>query len=140
MVNYWLCVTSEENWNVIKDKKVWGVSERNHLKIERTKPGDFFVFYVKRKKIGGIFKVIDKPFKDNKNIFDSTGLSEKERFPYRVKLDTVVVSKKLVEIGELIGKLDFIINKKRWQGYFRRAMQLIPEGDFLKILSVVQTS
>ena len=25
---YWLCITTEENWKVIKEKNVWGVQEQ----------------------------------------------------------------------------------------------------------------
>ena len=26
-MTYWLCITNEENWNVVKTKNVWGVAD-----------------------------------------------------------------------------------------------------------------
>ena len=30
MVNYWLCVTNEENWRVVKERKIWGVPREDY--------------------------------------------------------------------------------------------------------------
>ncbi|HDN02200.1 MAG TPA: EVE domain-containing protein, partial [Candidatus Bathyarchaeota archaeon] len=57
MVNYWLCVTDRANWQVIRDKLVWGVSDRYKSVIEQVRVGDVLVFYVKPKRICGIFEV-----------------------------------------------------------------------------------
>ncbi len=34
-MTYWLCITNEDNWKVIKDKKIWGVSERHKNTIDK---------------------------------------------------------------------------------------------------------
>jgi len=49
-MKYTLCVTNEENWEVIKKRKVWGVPRRSREFVERVKPGDLLVFYVSPKK------------------------------------------------------------------------------------------
>jgi predicted RNA-binding protein len=55
LVNYWLCVTNEDNWKVVRARKVWGVPERRGKRqIEGVRPGDYLVFYVIPKKIGGM--------------------------------------------------------------------------------------
>jgi len=130
MVNYWLCVTNEKNWEVIKQRRLWGVSERNRGKIERVRPGDFLIFYVKPKKILGIFKATTKQFKSGERIFDSTGFSEDEIFPYRIKLQPFALPENPIPIEKLIPELTFIISKRMWPGYFRKAMQAIPKEDF----------
>ena len=28
-MTHWLCITTEENWKVIKEKNIWGVAERH---------------------------------------------------------------------------------------------------------------
>ncbi len=138
MAGYWLCVTNERNWNVVKKRKVWGVPARNERLIKRVKKGDFLVFYVSPKRIGGIFRVVSEPFFDDSALFSSEGFSSNERFPHRVKIEPVAVPKKFVEFDPLITKLDFIVNKERWTGYLRRAMLSIPEKDYKTIYEVVR--
>ena len=69
MVNYWLCVTSEENWDVVRKKKVWGVPRANKRLIENVKRGDLLVFYVSPKSIRGIFEAVSEPYEDDKRTF-----------------------------------------------------------------------
>jgi len=51
-MGYWLCVTSEENWKVVREKLVWGVADRFKGAIQRVKPRDKLVFYVMQTKKG----------------------------------------------------------------------------------------
>ena len=69
LANYWLCVTNEENWKVVRCERIWGVSDRNKSLMQRVKRGDLLVFYVKKKKIGGVFEVLSDPFKDEHKVF-----------------------------------------------------------------------
>jgi len=117
MPRYWLCVTNEENWRVVKKRLVWGVSERYREKMESVEVGDFLIFYVKPKRI-----------------FSSAGFPSNEVFPYRVRLEPVVVPDEPVDFVPLIEKLSFIVNKRWWTGYFRQAMRVIPKEDFKSIL------
>jgi len=39
-MRYWLCVTNQENWEVMRGKNVWGVEERHRNSILKVKPGD----------------------------------------------------------------------------------------------------
>ena len=130
MVNYWLCITNEENWEVLKKRKVWGVSERNKGQIKGVKPGDALVFYVKPKRLAGIFKAISEPFRSDERIFSTTGFTEEETFPHRVKLEPMIIPEELMSFKELIPKLKFITNKERWGAYLRRAILTIPKGDY----------
>jgi len=124
-MKYWLCITNEANWNVIRSKEVWGVSDRHKDKIAMTKEGDKFVFYVKPMRIGGIFEVISKPFREKNPIFEG------EIYPHRVKIKPIVISKRFLEFRPLIGKLHFITPKKKWGGHLQgKAMKPIPEEDF----------
>lgn len=138
MTGYWLCVTNERNWNVVKKKRVWGVPAKNERLIKRVKKGDFLVFYVSPKRIGGIFRVVSEPFFDDSVLFSSEGFSGNERFPHRVKIEPVAIPKEFVEFDPLIPKLGFIVNKERWTGYLRRAMLNIPEKDYKTIYEAVR--
>jgi predicted RNA-binding protein len=99
-------VTSQENWDVIKKEKVWGVSERSRHKMEKVNVGDFLVFYVKKQGIAGIFKAVSKPFEDNRKLFETR--NEKEVYPVRVRLEILVLPKKIIPLERLSKKLTFV--------------------------------
>lgn len=130
MGNYWLCVTSEENWEVVKKHKLWGVSERNKAQIEMVEPGDNLAFYVKPQRLMGIFQADSGAFKSDEKIFGTSGFSKEEIFPYRIKLKSYFEPKEPVLLKILVPKLKFITNKKKWMGHLRRAMQIIPKEDY----------
>ncbi|MEM2293130.1 MAG: EVE domain-containing protein [Nitrososphaerota archaeon] len=136
-MNYWLCVTNEENWKVIKERKVWGVSKRNKRSIERVKPGDLLVFYVMPQRIMGIFKATSEPFESTEGIFSWGEFGREEVFPHRVKLEPVVIAEEPIYFKDLIPRLRFIRNKKMWTGYLRRAMRTIPREDYNLIYTAI---
>jgi predicted RNA-binding protein len=124
-------VTNEDNWNVVKARKVWGVPEkRGKRQIEAVKPGDYLVFYVTPKRIGGIFKAVSEPFESKERIFSWADFGREEMFPYRVKLEPNVVAREPVPFDKLAGKLSFSKGHKHWSIMLRRAMIKISERDF----------
>jgi predicted RNA-binding protein len=139
-MNCWLCVSNEENWAIIKKRKLWGVSKKNRRQMDEVKVGDILVFYIKPKKIAGIYKVAAKPFVGNEKIFSSAGFLDEETFPYRVKLEKLVEPKEPIPFDNLVPCLNFISNKKKWPGHLRKAMQVIPKGDYEKILASLDKS
>jgi predicted RNA-binding protein len=134
LVNYWLCVTNEDNWNVIKKQKIWGVPEkRGKRQIEDVKLGDLLVFYIIPKRIGGIFKAISEPFESREKIFNWADFGREEIFPFRLKLEPVVVLEEPLPFDKLIRKLSFTKGLRRWSIVLRRAMFKIPAKDFVTI-------
>ena len=139
---YWLCITTEENWKVIREKNVWGVPDRHKNTIAKVKPSDKLVIYVKTDKvvkdpkIVAVYEVVSEPFKDSTRIFSSKGMkSSGETFPWRVKIKPIKIFDKPIEFKPLIPKLKFITNKKKWTGHLMgKAMREIPEEDFKLIL------
>ena len=132
MSNYWLCVTNEENWKVIKTRRIWGVTERNRKQLETVKTGDLLVFYVKPKRIAGIFTSVTNMFENRERIFNSSGFSTDEAFPLRLKLKPLIISKEPIDFTSLISKLAFVKRKdKMWRGsIYGKAMRQIPRDDY----------
>jgi len=136
----WLCITNEENWNVVKEKNVWGVPERHKNTIMKVKKGDKLLMYlmqekimeeIKGSRITGIFEANSEVFDDGKRIFKIPKGMVNETFPLRIKLTPVKVLEEPVEFKPLIPKLSFITNKKKWSGHLiGKAMRPIPEDDF----------
>ena len=141
-MEYWFCVTNEENWRNVKKFNVWGVSERWKERLLQVKSEDQLIFYVSQTKkngeivpprIAGIFKAVSEPYTDKKKLFKPH--REKEIYPYRTKIKPIKIAEKIVNFKELIPKLTFIKNKKMWTGSIRTAMRTIPKEDFQLIQS-----
>ena len=139
----WLCVTSEENWKVIREKNVWGVGEKFRKTIQGVNPGDKLVFYLVQTKKGdeiipsrivGVFEAVSKAYKDSSRIFKSKSAGGEITYPYRVKIKPIKIFDKPFEFKPLIPKLSFIKIKDKWTGYVRLPMREIPEGDYQLIV------
>ncbi len=143
-MTYWLCITTGENWKVIKEKNVWGVSERHKNTIAKVKPGDKLLIYLKQERdkdkvveprIVAVYEATSEVFKDSKRIFKSPPNMGNEVFPLRIKLKPVKIFEKPVDFKSLIPKLKFIKNKQKWTGHLMgKAMREIPEEDFKLIM------
>lgn len=145
-MTYWLCITNEENWKVIRERNIWGVPERHKNTIARVKPGDKLAIYLKRERVKdkvveprivAVYEAVSEIFRDSSRIFKTPKGMGNETFPLRIKLKPVKIFEKPVEFKPLIPKLKFITNKKKWSGHLMgKAMREIPEEDFKVILEV----
>lgn len=133
-MNYWICIINRINWEIVKNKNIWGVSERNKYIIPRVMKGDKLVFYITQEGIlAGIFEAVSEIFEDNSRLFES---DKGEMFTYRIKIAPFKISKEPIKLKSLISVLEFIINKKSWGTYFfGRAMRSLSKKDYLIIES-----
>ena len=139
-MKFWLCITTEENWNVVKQKNVWGVQEKHRNTIAKVKPGDKCLIYVISTKkddkiipprIMAAYEVISEVFVDRSRIFKPPARDRKETFPLRIKLKPIKIFEKPIDFKSLIPKLKFITNKRKWTGHIQgKAMREIPEEDY----------
>ncbi|RLI81303.1 EVE domain-containing protein [Archaeoglobales archaeon] len=144
---YWLCITTSENWKVIKQKNIWGVPERHKNTIAKVKPGDKFLIYLKQERdkdkiveprIAAAYEATSEVFKDSSRIFKSPLGIGNESFPLRIKLKPIKIFEKPVDFKSLIPKLKFIKNKQKWTGHLMgKAMRQIPEEDYNLIIKKV---
>lgn len=141
-MQYWMAITNEDNWQVIKEKKKWGVSKSYLNPISRTEIGDMLLTYcieeIRKEtkipsRVTASYKIISKPEKENTAIFKNP-YKRKEIFPWRINLELIEISDPPVEFKPLIKELKFIKNKKMWTGHIRKAMRTIPKEDYETIL------
>jgi predicted RNA-binding protein len=141
---YWLCITNEDNWEIIKEKQIWGVAERHKNTINKVKIGDKLLIYetqrsgkeVKPPYIRGVYEVVSEVYKDTSKIFNPIPKNPNEKFPYRVKLKEIKVFEPPINFKDLIPKLDFITNKKKWNGHLMgKAMREISESDYKTLIT-----
>ena len=134
MPKYWLCILTPENYEIVKEKLVWGVTERHKNKILQVEPGDKLVMYVIReKKIKGIYEAASKPYEDRTEIFHG-GV-----YPHRVKLKLVKHSEEGVDIKKLVPELELFKRKdKFWAGVLRgKAMIELTKEDYLRCFKLL---
>ena len=137
-MKFWLCITNEDNWEVIREKNVWGVEERHRNAISTVKPGDKLLIYVMSTRKGeeilpprivAVYEAVSEVFRDSERIFKG------KLYPLRIRLRPIVVFPKPLDFRELVPKLGFIKNKKGWAGHIRgKAMREIPEEDFNTVI------
>ena len=141
---YWLCITNEDNWEIIKEKQIWGVAERHKNTINKVKIGDKLLIYETQRSgkefkppyIRGVYEVVSEVYKDTSKIFNPIPKNPNEKFPYRVKLKEIKVFEPPINFKDLIPKLDFITNKKKWNGHLMgKAMREIPESDYKTLIT-----
>ena len=102
----WLCVVNKENFEVVKEKRVYGVPARAHNQIGKIRVGDILVFYVISpiRCILGISKSTSSTFEEKK-LFPW-----KDRiYPYRIEISEVEEVR--VRSKEFIGKISSIKNR-----------------------------
>ena len=133
MPNYYIAVTNEDNWPVVRDKHIWGLPEGRENLIRRLKKGDYLFIYLMSSnkgneflppRLAGLFQVASAPYRDSKRIFKG------RLYPNRVKLKPVLIPEKPVEFKPLVPKLAFIKNKQFWAAHLRPGLAKIPEHDF----------
>lgn len=136
-MNYWICIINRENWEIVKDKNIWGVSEKHKNIISKIKIGDKMVFYITKEMIfGGIYEAVSEAYQDKSRLFESITADKIEIFPYRIRITPIKVAKEPVEIKVLISNLEFITNKKTWRSYlFGKAMRNLSKKDYAIIES-----
>lgn len=137
----WLCITNNDNWEVTKEKNIWGVSEKNRNVIQKVRIGDKCLFYIVSLKmykevfpsrVVGAYEVISDMFIDQTRIFKSA-----ELYPLRVNLKTIKLFPIPIVFKTIISKLSFIKNKKKWSGHIQgKAMREIPQQDYELMLSL----
>lgn len=142
-MKFWLCITNQDNWEVVKEKNIWGASERHKGTIEKVRPGDKCLFYVISTRIDkevipsrivAAYEVTSEPFKATLSIFKPASYGES--YPLRINLKQIKMFKTYVEFKPIVTKLSFIKNKRQWSSHIRgRAMREIPKVDYELILN-----
>jgi len=142
-MTHWIASSNRDNWKILEKKHVWGVPKRNRTLMQRVKPGDTILVYVRQEKEGdtilpsaitGAYEVISEPYIDHSRLFITPPQMGDEVFPFRMKVRPVAVFAEPLEFKPLIPDLKFITNKTMWSGHLRIAMREIPEEDYQFIL------
>jgi predicted RNA-binding protein len=110
---------------LVISKRIFAVSERHQKIYDTIQKGDILVFYVKPKRLGGIFKVIHKL----ENLCEGWG-----EYVHQIEIKPIKVLTNLVELdSQFINKLD-LFQKKLWGPTLKgKALIQITKEDFNKL-------
>jgi predicted RNA-binding protein len=142
-MTHWIASSNRDNARILDAKHIWGVPKRNKALMQRVKPGDTILVYVRQEKeddtilpsaITGTYEVVSEPYEDHSRLFVTPPQMGDEVFPYRMKVRPIKVFPEPLEFKPLIGDLTFITNKTMWSGHLRTAMREITEEDYRLIL------
>lgn len=103
-------IINQENWEVVRNMNIIGSNRKG--RVELINKGDMIIVYSIRplSSIMGLFKVRSRKT-ENKKIFSG------EIYPFRISLDPIYILEKPLKFKKLVGKLEFIKNKDRWNMY-----------------------
>lgn len=133
-LNYWICITNKENWNVIANEHIWGVKYSQKRNIERIEIGDKIIFYVKGGILKGIFESNSMMYESKEKLFNPHPLyNQNEIYSLRIKLNLITPSILESNIMKILENISFIIKKKNWAVYFFRTLIKISKEDYLNI-------
>jgi len=147
-MSYWLCIVNEDNWNVIKQKNVWGVAERHRNIMDRGKPGDKLLIYLKQEKVAderkpprivAVYEAASKVFRVSSRIFKTPKGMGNETFLLRIKLKSIKIFDEPMEFKPLIPRLKFITNKRRWSEHLmgKTIRKILKEDYYLLIENLI---
>ena len=140
----WLCISTQDNDKITRQKNIWGVARRYINPISRVKNGDTLLMYtvqryenkeIRPSLITAEYVVVSELFEEEKSLFIPPKSEENETYPLRIKIKPVNIFKIPILFKPLIPNLSFIKNKKMWSGSIRTAMREIPEEDYQKIIN-----
>lgn len=136
-MKYWICILDRRNFDIVIQKKIWGVSERHKNTISKVEIDDRLVFYITKESVfGGISEVASDNFIDEESVFLPPYGDWNQTFPLRIIIKPVTIFKEPMKIKPLIPKLDIIKNKNNWAGHFMgKAMVQIEKHDIDLIIN-----
>ncbi|MGQ4894455.1 MAG: EVE domain-containing protein [Candidatus Njordarchaeia archaeon] len=126
--NYWLFITSPENFDICVRYGLWGVNTFKRM-IKEVKIGDLAFFYLKGKFVFvGPFMVISNVFEDETQIWPD------KLYPLRIRIKPYG-DYKIVNIREILENLRFIDDRRKWGAYLQGEMKNLSKSDFSVIYS-----
>ncbi len=136
-MNYWLVVTSPENFDLDREKLHFayqGLPHRFRNSVRKMQVGDKVVYYIMtRQRFGATATITGDFFEDNSKLWTD----DDEMWPSRrpSKPDIVLRDDELIDAKKLVPYLSFIEKKDRWGVYLQGSIRQIPEEDFRLIES-----
>ena len=136
--NYWMVVTSPENYRITKDMGFIAhpLKGQHPRKVQRVEPSDRILFYVGQDRyFGATATVTSKYYEDTTPTWHKEGTSE---WKYRVQIKAAIVldDDQVIDARQLAPRLDYV---RRWApedwyiAFNQSNLHLLPKKDFLLV-------
>jgi len=127
MPNYWLCVTTDENWEICLSNKIWGTTDFFEKSIKSVQLNDVLIIYLKGFRLAGSCIVTKTYF------FSEEQKWEDRIYPHRISFEPDVVLDKPRNI-----KNDYYAHfTAKPAGYFRTSIRKIPQEEAELLLQFI---
>lgn len=136
-MNYWLVVTSPENFKHDREHlgfKLQGLPARYRNSVQRMQVSDKIVYYIMTLQKFGATATITGDYTENHT---KLWTNDDEMWPARrpSEPDIILQDDELIDAKKLVPSLSFIESKESWGAYFQGSIRQIPEEDFRLIES-----
>lgn len=139
-MNYWIYITSFNNWLITKEKNILGVAQTYDTALKSMNVSDKCLIYTKSGKyldskiissLVAVYEIKSDPYFDDSSIFSPMKINPNEKFPLRREISPLTIFGKPRPFKKFVNQLNFIKNKKRWGLTFMgKAIIKIPVEDF----------
>ena len=136
--NYWMLVTSPENFQVTRrlGVTVQGFKANLQRKVQRIEPGDRILFYISKDRcFAATATATSKYFDDHKPAWKKEGNAE-FAFRVRIKPEMVLDDSEFMDASQLSPRLDYV---RKWapedwiMAFAQTNLHLLPKKDFLLV-------
>lgn len=142
MAQYWMIVTSEENFAATESRgfSMQGVKSRHRKKAMEMQPGDRLIYYITGKQqFAGIAEVTSTYFEGGEIIWHSK--KKEDSYPWRVNIkpELILPREQWVDSSIFKDKLEHIKKwpAEHWKLAFQGNVHLLPEADYRTVQSVL---
>ena len=141
--NYWMVVTSPENFQITRELgfTVHGLKAHHHRKVQRIEPGDRILYYVsKDRTFAATATVTSRYSEDRSRTWKKDGISE-WAFKVHIKPEMVLNDGELIDARQLAPRLDYV---RRWSpedwyiAFAQTNLHLLPKKDFVLVEGEMQ--
>lgn len=125
--------TATDIMSYLLENRIWALSF-TAPNLKKMDEGDKVVVYLAGREnrfFTADFTIASKPYEANPLSDDPEWLS---MFPIRINIRDIKLWTEKLPIGDVIGQLDFIKDKKNYGLYFRQSTRIIDAEDFAKIV------
>lgn len=136
-MDYWIFVTTRDNWGITREKNVLGFAQRYKRALSRVHKTDKGLIYIIREyAVSGEYEIKSNVYVDDERIFNSPYANPNETYPLRLDVECLTPSAAPIPFKPLIAKLSFVKNKENWGGTLQgNALLNIPEQDYNVVAS-----
>lgn len=129
--NFWICVTSPQNFKLCIAHGKWGVQWQKRT-IEEVRKGDLIAFYIKgAHEFKGVYRVISSVYYETKPIWTD------KLYPWRVNFEPMT-GVRSAEAMPILPRLSFVRSMDNWGTYFQREMKRLDQSDFKSIAGTIR--